>query len=102
MLPDPPLFRFIPYVAGAGLFALAAARGDWPVALMVLIAGAAIQAARGSYRSRLALETHAAEQHQLAREREEQLAHEVATLSAVLDGMAEGVWITDAQGTVVR
>ena len=27
---------------------------------------------------------------------------ESRTLTAVLDGMAEGIWVTDAQGTVVR
>ncbi|AKQ65201.1 Phosphate regulon sensor protein PhoR (SphS) [Myxococcus hansupus] len=31
-----------------------------------------------------------------------QLNQEARTLTAVLDGMAEGVWVTDAEGTVVR
>ncbi|WP_426753263.1 sensor histidine kinase [Myxococcus sp. Y35] len=31
-----------------------------------------------------------------------QLTQEARTLTAVLDGMAEGIWVTDAEGTVVR
>lgn len=31
-----------------------------------------------------------------------ELRQEARTLTAVLDGMAEGVWVTDAEGTVVR
>ncbi|MCP3144813.1 sensor histidine kinase [Pyxidicoccus xibeiensis] len=30
------------------------------------------------------------------------LTQEARTLTAVLDGMAEGIWVTDAEGTVVR
>ena len=31
-----------------------------------------------------------------------QLTQEARTLTAVLDGMIEGIWVTDAEGTVVR
>ena len=31
-----------------------------------------------------------------------QLPQEARTLTAVLDGMIEGLWVTDAEGTVVR
>jgi two-component system phosphate regulon sensor histidine kinase PhoR len=34
--------------------------------------------------------------------RNAQLTQEARTLTAVLDGMIEGIWITDAEGTVVR
>ena len=35
-------------------------------------------------------------------ERMTDLGREASTLEAVLDGMAEGVWVTDAEGTILR
>ncbi|QRK05294.1 PAS domain-containing protein [Archangium violaceum] len=40
--------------------------------------------------------------HQQLSTRNAGLNQETRTLTAVLDGMAEGLWITDAEGTVVR
>ena len=40
--------------------------------------------------------------HQGLSTRNADLQKEANTLTAVLDGMAEGLWVTDAEGTVVR
>ncbi|NMO13326.1 PAS domain-containing protein [Pyxidicoccus fallax] len=40
--------------------------------------------------------------HTRLTERNAVLTQEARTLTAVLDGMAEGIWVTDAEGTVVR
>jgi two-component system phosphate regulon sensor histidine kinase PhoR len=40
--------------------------------------------------------------HARLSEQHSRLTQEARTLTAVLDGMAEGVWVTDAVGTVVR
>ncbi|EPX57873.1 Phosphate regulon sensor protein PhoR (SphS) [Cystobacter fuscus DSM 2262] len=40
--------------------------------------------------------------HQRMSARNAGLHQEARTLTAVLDGMAEGIWVTDAEGTVVR
>ncbi len=40
--------------------------------------------------------------HARLNEQNAQLTQEARTLTAVLDGMIEGIWVTDAEGTVVR
>jgi len=101
--PQSHLRRYLPFLCSLALFVLASSRGDWPVAIAVVVATGLMELFSSSWRSRLHLEKQrASEQQLLASQRSEQLTHEVATLSAVLEGMAEGVWLTDAEGRIVR
>jgi len=103
MLDQPPVPRFVPYVTSLCLLCFAAYRSDWPVAAAVLATSTVMALIGASWRRRLLREqARASEQQRLAALRAEQLTHEVATLSAVLEGMAEGVWLTDAEGRIVR
>jgi two-component system phosphate regulon sensor histidine kinase PhoR len=103
------------FSAGAAAAALVAAAGAWGLApleerihaLATSIRGAAdLHPAPGAHvAGEGELETAVRTFEELAAGwsgRAAQLSIEATTLSAVLDGMAEGIWVTDAAGTIVR
>ena len=103
MVPSTTAARALPYALLLGVAVIAALRGDWPVTVALLASVALMFSLRETWQRRLARAQARAEGHErLAEQRALQLTSEVATLSAVLQGLSEGVWITDASGTIVR